>query len=127
MYDAGKIIPGIVVFVGLTTLPVWLNAAGGKAGPAPKLTVGTTAKSCVLPTAEMRATHMELLDAWRLRVVRDGEHLTRGADGRPVRMSLTGTCLGCHADKAAFCDKCHNYAAVTLTCFDCHVTPKGNK
>jgi len=127
MYDAGKIVTGLVILVGLTTLPVWYNAARGTAGPQPKLTVGTTEKQCVLPTAEMRATHMELLDEWRTRVVRSGGRVARTPDGRDVRMSLTGTCFGCHAQKTQFCDKCHDYAAVKLTCFDCHVTPKEQK
>jgi hypothetical protein len=40
-------------------------------------------------------------------------------------MSLTGTCLtGCHTNKAEFCDRCHNYAAVSVYCWDCHVDPK---
>ena len=127
MYDAGKVITGLAVLVGLTTLPVWYNAAGGRGGPKPTLKVGTTAKSCVLPAAAMRAQHMELLDQWRTRVVRQGEHEARAADGRTVRMSLTGTCFGCHTEKTAFCDRCHGYAAVTPTCFDCHVVPKGSK
>ncbi|HEY3359295.1 MAG TPA: sulfate reduction electron transfer complex DsrMKJOP subunit DsrJ [Polyangia bacterium] len=127
MHDAGKIIAGLLLFVAVTTLPVWYNAARGTRAARPALTVGTTAKACVLPTADMRASHMELLDGWRTRVVRRGEHATRAADGGEVRMSLSGTCLGCHAQKTEFCDKCHGYAAVSLTCFDCHVVPKGSK
>ena len=30
-------------------------------------------------------------------------------------MSLTGTCLRCHANKAEFCDRCHAYAGVSPT------------
>ncbi|MBI5478888.1 MAG: sulfate reduction electron transfer complex DsrMKJOP subunit DsrJ [Deltaproteobacteria bacterium] len=127
MYDAGKILFGLLVLAGLTTLPVWYNVARGKAGPQPQLTVGTTEKQCVLPTAEMRAGHMALLDEWRTRVVRHGEHATRTSGGREVRMSLTNTCLGCHAQKDQFCDRCHDYAAVKLTCFECHVVPKRSK
>ena len=38
-------------------------------------------------------------------------------------MSLTNTCLGCHSNKAQFCDQCHNYLEVTPYCWDCHVDP----
>jgi hypothetical protein len=127
MHDSAKIVLGLIVLVAVSTLPVWYNAARGQAGPVPQLTIGTAQKQCVLPKAEMRAAHMQLLDEWRTRVVRHGEHVTRTPEGREVRMSLTGTCLGCHAEKKAFCDRCHDYAAVTLTCFDCHVVPKGSQ
>jgi hypothetical protein len=36
-------------------------------------------------------------------------------------ISLTGTCLGCHGAKRDFCDRCHEYASVQITCFGCHV------
>ena len=40
-------------------------------------------------------------------------------------MSLTNTCLAqCHGAKADFCERCHNYAAVTLACWDCHQESK---
>ena len=72
----------------------------------------------------MRASHMTLLAEWRDRVVRDGVRTYTGADGRVVRMSLSGTCLGtCHTDKTAFCDRCHDYAGVKPACWDCHVVP----
>jgi hypothetical protein len=127
MYDSGKIVLVLVVLVGVSTAPVWYNAARGKGAAQPKLTVGTTEKECVLPAAEMRAAHMQLLDEWRTRVVRHGEHSTRTSQGREVRMSLTGTCLGCHAQKTEFCDRCHDYAAVKLACFDCHLVPKKSR
>jgi hypothetical protein len=45
-------------------------------------------------------------------------------DRRVVTMSLTGTCIkACHADKTVFCDRCHAYAGVTPTCWNCHVVP----
>jgi hypothetical protein len=34
MYDTGKIIPGLIIFVGLITFPIW--SQGGKAAPAPE-------------------------------------------------------------------------------------------
>ncbi len=42
-----------------------------------------------------------------------------------VKFPLTGTCLtGCHTNKADFCDRCHNYAGVSVYCWECHVDPK---
>jgi hypothetical protein len=72
----------------------------------------------------MRATHMEMLDEWRDRVVREGERMYQASDGKSYEMSLTHTCLECHSNKAEFCDACHNYTAVTPYCWDCHIDPK---
>ncbi len=72
----------------------------------------------------MRASHMTLLVEWRDRVVRDGVRTYVDGDGREVAMSLSETCVGaCHTDKAKFCDRCHDYARVTVTCWNCHVAP----
>ncbi len=124
MYDAGKIVLFLLVIVAVTLTPIWYNAVTGRGAAQPKLTAGTSEKECVLPASEMRAAHMQVLDDWRTRVVRGGEHKTRTSQGREVRMSLTGTCLGCHAQKTEFCDRCHDYAAVNLACFDCHLAPQ---
>jgi hypothetical protein len=64
MYNAGKIIIGLVVFVVLMTFPFWYNA--GKAAPAPELKMPEKEKQCVESKAFMRAKHMELIDTWRL-------------------------------------------------------------
>jgi len=125
MYDAGKILTGLVVFLLLATAPVWLDALSGVRAEAPQLTVGKNAAACVLPAGEMRASHMALLDRWRDEAVRQGQRTAVGFDGRRYRKSLTGTCLGCHTDKASFCDRCHEFAAVTPYCWDCHVVPEG--
>ena len=67
----------------------------------------------------------ELLVEWRDRVVRDGVRTYRDDSGREVVMSLSGTCIGaCHTDKAKFCDRCHDYAAVAPACWDCHIVPE---
>jgi hypothetical protein len=124
MFDAGKVGIGLAAFVVLGTLPLTYNLFSGRASGKPSLTIGTQAKECVLPAEEMRATHMKLLDEWRDRVVRDDERMTHASGGRTFRMSLTGTCLGCHTQKAEFCDRCHGYAAVDLDCFGCHLTPE---
>jgi hypothetical protein len=128
MYDAKKIVPGLLIFLGLITFPVWFN--GGKAASPPDLKLDTPAiqqlkeKRCLEPTAYMIANHMELLDGWRNAVVRQGDRIYVASDGKKYGMSLTGTCLGCHSNKEQFCDRCHNYEEVKPTCFNCHVVPQ---
>ena len=119
MYDAGKVILGLGVFAGLVTGPVWYGARHGKGEP-PELERPKDVKQCIEPTSFMRARHMQLLDAWRDAVVRRGEHVYLASDGQRHDMSLTGTCLRCHADPAKFCNKCHEYAGVEAFCWDCH-------
>lgn len=79
--------------------------------------------SCVAPTAEIRRNHMDYLKHDRDSVVREGV--------RDVRNSLAD-CIECHAEKdgqggyhpvnaeGQFCSSCHEYLAVSLTCFQCH-------
>jgi hypothetical protein len=50
---------------------------------------------------------------------------TRGPDHHQYDMSLQNTCMKCHQNKAAFCDRCHNYVGVNPSCWGCHVEPKG--
>jgi hypothetical protein len=78
-------------------------------------------KQCVLPTEEMRAYHMQLLIDWRDQVVRTGNRVWTSPSGKNYEPSLSNTCLGCHANKAEFCDQCHNYVAVTPNCWGCHL------
>ncbi len=127
MYDSGKIIAGIVIFLCLITFPVWYNAVSGKAAYTPKPEIVTKEKQCVEPKEYMRAKHMELMDQWRNSVVREGKRVYKGSNGKHYDMSLTKTCLGCHSNKEKFCDSCHNYAAVKPTCWNCHVIPKESK
>ncbi len=127
LYDAGKIIAGIVIFLILITFPLWYGK--GRAVAPPDLELDTPAiqqltdKRCVEDTAFMRANHMKLLATWRDDVVRDGKRFYTATDGRTVEMSLTGSCLKCHSNKERFCDRCHDYAGVKPTCWNCHIVP----
>jgi len=127
MKDQKKILAGLVVFIAAVTFPFWFNM--GKAAPAPELVLtakAKAAKTCVMPTAFMKAEHMQLLDVWRHNVVRNGERAFVNAEGKLFDMSLSNTCLDCHSNKAEFCDRCHNYASVRPYCWDCHLdNPKG--
>ncbi len=108
------------------TLPFSYKAVvGAPAGP-PKLELPAGEKQCVESTEYMRKNHRELLNRWKDSVVREGKRTYVAGDGKEYTMSLTGTCLRCHANKETFCDRCHNYAKVEPNCWQCHVVPKGN-
>jgi len=125
MYDASKIVAGLVVFLVLVTSPLWYNAASGSSVAAPQLKMPTDSSQCVEETAFMRSSHMDLLNQWRDDVVRVGTRdYVSTLNGKTYDMSLTRTCLDCHSDKVEFCDKCHTYLAVDPYCWDCHVERK---
>jgi [DsrC]-trisulfide reductase subunit J len=125
MYDAGKIITGLVIFLVILTIPIWYNAAMGKADSKLDPVLPKYEKKCVESKDYMRESHMDLLNQWRDAVVRDGKQDYTSSDGKTYRMSLTGTCLKCHDDKEKFCDRCHGYVDSDPTCWDCHLEPKG--
>jgi hypothetical protein len=127
MYDAGKIIVGLVVFIILATSPLWLNAMLGGSPEVPEIKLPTNGSTeCVEGTEYMRAEHMDLLNQWRDDVVRRGTRdYVSSTSGKVYDMSLSRTCMDCHSNKAEFCDACHTYLAVSPYCWDCHVEPKG--
>ena len=106
LYNRGKIIAGIAVFLIVATFPFWYGR--GKAVPPPDLKLDTPAiqrlkeKRCVETAPYMRANHMKLLAAWRHGAVREGIRSYTAADGRTFQVSLTGTCLNCHSNKDKF-------------------------
>jgi hypothetical protein len=128
MYDKGKIITGIIIFLIVATFPFWYNL--GKAAPQPDPKTDTPAiknlikKECVEPKAFMKTYHMQLLDKWRDTVVRDGDRVYMNTNGIRYEMSLQNTCMKCHSNKAKFCDQCHNYLRVIPYCWTCHIEPK---
>ncbi|MCP3670427.1 MAG: sulfur reduction protein DsrJ [Gammaproteobacteria bacterium] len=78
---------------------------------------------CVAPQMDMRRNHMEYLKHQRDEVVHKGDRSSKFA---------LAECVNCHASKDKkghpvpvnakdqFCDSCHDYAAVNITCFQCH-------
>ncbi|HHB75615.1 MAG TPA: cytochrome C [Desulfobulbus sp.] len=122
MYDSGKIIPGLIIFVLFITFPVWYNHGAARAVPQPELP--KTLKECVLPAADMRSEHMQLLNQWRDKVLRTGDRSFDVKIGdKEYQKSLMNTCMQCHTSKKKFCDTCHTYASVTPYCWDCHIAP----
>jgi len=98
-----------------------------KAGVDPLLPVIPEGRgeSCVEDTAFMRRNHMELLkhqrDETMLKGVRSTQHSLKeclnchvvyGPDSVPVTVS----------NPTHFCRSCHDYAAVSIDCFECHAS-----
>jgi hypothetical protein len=126
MYDAGKIIIGLIIFVGLFTSPIWYDLSNGSSEikPDPVLPVKQNQQECIEKKEDMRQNHMVILNTWRNEVVRTGQRDFINADGRHFNMSLTNTCMNCHSDKTKFCDQCHNYVGISNYCWDCHNIPQ---
>jgi hypothetical protein len=121
MYDSSKVITGIVIFLLLITLPTWYNSATGKGSYVPTLQIDAQETQCVESKEYMRANHMDLLDDWRIEVVRGESRIYKASDGKEYEKSLTNTCMSCHKDRNEFCVKCHDYAAVKQPkCWNCH-------
>jgi hypothetical protein len=123
MYNKSTIIPGLVIFVLFVTFPLWFNAFS-TASTVPKVELPPGGeKECVAPAAEMRASHMVMLNEWRDAVLRDGERVAVTVGGKEYRKGLQMACMACHSNKEKFCDPCHDYTAVNPYCWDCHLTP----
>jgi predicted CXXCH cytochrome family protein len=87
-------------------------------------------EKCVADTSYMRRFHMLMLKHERDETVHDGVrggkfsikecvscHAVNGADGKPVS----------YESPQHFCRTCHDYAAVSLDCFECHASRPGEK
>ena len=110
MRDRPIIYSGLFIFLLLFTFPVWRDLAARATTKGPQQVVPSRNKQCVAPVEYMKTSHMKLLLDWRDRAVRMNDR----------RFSLTA-CLKCHGTKADFCERCHTYAAVSATCWDCHL------
>ncbi len=126
MCDAGKIIIGLIIFMCLITLPIWYALANRSTASGPEPEIIAAEENCVEPASYMRAKHMQLLNDWRQSFVREGNRTYTSNDGQGYDMSLTGTCLDCHSNKAQFCNTCHDYAGVKPNCWECHIVPEGD-
>ena len=125
MRDRPQILVGLLIFVGLFTVPFWHGLAKPSAAKGPDIKLPANQKQCVAPTAYMRDSHMQLLIDWREQVVRDDQRQYHAFNGKVYDKSLTRTCLAqCHTNRAEFCDRCHAYAGVSGPyCWDCHNSP----
>jgi hypothetical protein len=131
MYNGGKIMLGLLVFLAFITFPFWYNIGTADTMPEPKIDTPfikqLAVKKCVESKDYMRREHMQLLDTWRDDAIRRGERVYVNSEGHKYNIDLQNTCLKCHSNKKEFCDKCHTYMAVKPYCWDCHLAPKENK
>ena len=130
MYDTGKIIAGVIIFLILFTFPIWYSQASGEASSVPEPQIPADKEQCVEPADWMRVNHMKLLlRDWQPTVVRGGggPRTYIATDGKEFDMSLTNTCMDCHSNKAEFCDQCHTYVGIAPGCWDCHNEPGGSQ
>lgn len=120
-----RLIVGVVAAIAALVVawPAWSRVAGWNRPEPPAIERPAGGARCIEPVAFMRASHMTLLADWRERAVRQGVRTYRATDGREFDISLSRTCLQCHQDKTKFCDRCHDYAAVSPGCWDCHLAP----
>jgi len=121
MNDKPIIAIGMVIALVVLTVPFWYALAAGTGEPAPELALPEG--QCVEP--DMAAHHMEVLNRWRDEVVRKGDCSEIEVNGKKYAKSLTKGCMSCHESRQDFCKKCHDYADVRPTCWDCHVESLG--
>ncbi len=117
-------VAGLALIAGFNTVN-----ASDDLGPEITLPESSKGKSCVLPSAQIRREHPDLLKHDRIQTLREG--VRAQADGSDLDGSLK-QCINCHAIKddsdkyvridndQHFCVSCHLYAAVTIDCFQCH-------
>jgi hypothetical protein len=111
----------------MTVLPALASAQEAGGVPSPVITKGKGDK-CVADSNYMRRYHMKDLSHQRDETMHDGI--------RTKRFSLK-ECVACHASTdgsgqpvsinapGEFCASCHEYAAVTIDCFQCHAAKPG--
>ena len=111
----------MVVGSALLALSTAVYADGDKASfmpdiPEPK----DESLKCVQPEDEMKKNHMKYILHQRDKTMREGI--------RTKQYSLK-ECINCHVEEHSsarfgddkhFCSSCHNFAGVTIDCFQCH-------
>ena len=119
-----RIVMLVVMITGMSCLSSVIYADDAMGSLLPVIPMGQ-GESCVKDTDFMRRNHMELLKHQR------DETTLRGV--RSEQLSLK-ECLSCHAvygpdavavtvaDPGHFCRSCHDYAAVSIDCFQCHAS-----
>ena len=126
MSDTGKIAAGLVLFLIVVTVPMWIHFARGTVPEIPDPEIIVENENCVRDAEYMKTYHMDLLNQWRDDVVRRNDRIHVSPDGKSYDKSLSRTCMGCHSNKSNFCDRCHDYAGVNPYCWECHVEPREN-
>ncbi len=106
-------------------LPLSLFAEGNSLLPTvPKAKAKATAKyGCVNPVSDMRKNHMKYLLHHRYQTMHKGIRTTKYSLAKCIACHVTPDKNGKYpkfGDNDYFCSSCHNYAAVSIDCFECH-------
>ena len=126
MNDKKVIVAGLVIFLIVVTYPFWSTPLIGAKVSRPVLEKPVGETRCVEDKTFMRENHMQMLNEWRTMSVRNGvTEYTSKSYGVKHEISLTKTCLKCHAKRDESCTRCHNYVNAAPTCWNCHNERKG--
>ena len=118
----------LIVLAGMAGASLAADQGNDKTGiPFPAIAMGQ-GDACVEDTDFMRRNHMDLLNHQRDETVIKGVrtkqhslkecincHVVKGPDAVPVTVS----------SPQHFCRSCHDYAAVSVDCFQCHASRPG--
>jgi len=112
----------VLVLAGLTiALPVTADNFEGIV-PPPKAKASEI-NGCVAPVEDMRKNHMEKMLHQRDKTLREGVRTKQHSIAECVNCHITPKKDGSYAnfgENEHFCSSCHNYAAVSIDCFECH-------
>lgn len=83
-------------------------------------------QACVEPTDEMREKHHVFLKHQRNDTMRQGIRTEKYSLKNCINCHVTpnenGEILSVHEDEGHFCVSCHRYTAVSIDCFQCHLS-----
>lgn len=117
------VVLGFAILTGGVASPIGAGPANAGEVPRPNPAKAFKGTQCVEPVDMMRRDHMNFLKHQRDETLREGI--------RGQKYSLN-QCIDCHAVTSPdimggkvrtlkpFCAECHNYAAVSIDCFQCH-------
>lgn len=127
MQGTGKNLAAVAIFFLVIASPHLINLVYAKAWTGPNEATpriqAMADKECIEAEGWMRRNHMDLLLSWRDAALRDSQRIYENGRGERYDISLMRTCLGCHSNRAEFCDRCHAFAAVEPYCWQCHYAP----
>ena len=130
MYKPAKIIVALVIFAVIVSFPIWHSIGNDSTIPDVEISLDTPVINamgddahCIYDADYMRANHMKILKDWKVEVVRNGNRMVVTEDGQEYLASLQNTCFECHSNYEDVCLKCHEYANVDPSCWECHVEP----
>lgn len=125
LHRANRLIPALLLVFTLGSSGVAFADTQSNTGVPLPVIPAAQGDACVADTDFMRRNHMDLLKHQR------DETTLEGVRGKPYSLR---ECLGCHVVRGAdavpvtvsdpqhFCRSCHDYAAVSVDCFQCHAS-----